>query len=188
MLMSGCLTHMGEAQRSQSDTFAKTSVHQLKRPYRRPIRTTVISAISRGSLTPVAPTSMTLRATISQSGSLRSTTPSRCSAWSKALFKSAISPACACLQQSIDWHCPAPSADANKTRRLSYSTGFPFTVGELRNLRGHATARSPASRWRRRTDLSLRRRRRSSTKGLNWGPWPRGICGVCDTSAYRKPE
>jgi hypothetical protein len=44
------------------------------RPYRRPIRITAVSAISRGSLRPVAPASITLRATNSQSGSLRSTT------------------------------------------------------------------------------------------------------------------
>src|SRR5262252_6171980 len=61
------------------------------RPYRRPIRTTAISAISRGSLVPVVLTSITLRATISQSGSLRSTTPSKFKAWLKALFKSSIS-------------------------------------------------------------------------------------------------
>src|SRR6516165_1865246 len=40
---------------------------------------------------PVVPTSITLRATISQSGSLRSTTPSKFRAWLKALFKSPIS-------------------------------------------------------------------------------------------------
>src|SRR5450759_308191 len=38
-----------------------------------------------------------------------------------------------------------------------------------------ATARSPASRWRRRTDLGLRRRRRSSTEGLPSESFPIGF-------------
>ena len=45
--------------------------------YRRPIRATAISAISCGSPGPDPPTSITLRATISQSGSFRSTTPNK---------------------------------------------------------------------------------------------------------------
>ena len=111
---------------------ANASGAGIRGPYRRPIRATAISAISRGSLGPDAPTSRTLRATISQSGSLRSTTPSQFRAWLKALFKSSISSG-ARLPFSIRLiGIVPPSADATKTRTPSYSTGTLFTVGELR--------------------------------------------------------
>ncbi len=63
---------------------------RLRWTYRRPIRATAVSAISFADA-PATPTSITVRATISQSGSSRSTKPSARKARSKASFNNSIS-------------------------------------------------------------------------------------------------
>jgi hypothetical protein len=67
------LAHAREAR--PEDHLGRNAV--VRRPYLRPISATTTSAILRGFLFPVALTSITVRATISQRGSLRSATLSK---------------------------------------------------------------------------------------------------------------